>query len=478
MARVDALEKEVSGLKTENRKLKPLEKEVLRLKDENKKLKSENERLKLELAAARKNSSNSSKPPSSDIVKPPPAGGKSKRSIGAQRGHEPHFRTPFTPKQLDETHTFDPPAATCPCGGTLEPCPGDDQVRQQIELRDNPLVRREYRARAWRCAACGTLRRGRIPRHVKREGFVGNRLSAALAFLNTKAHASHSALSAFMKDALGESLSRGQVAKTFRRVSDALKAPYDELRGRLRKEPVLNIDETGHREQGKRFWTWVFRAKDFTVFHIDKTRSAGVLESVLGSDYRGTIGCDYFSAYHKYLRDTGNDAQFCLAHLIRDIRFLREHPDPETVRYADRSLAAMRRLFRVHHRLLENPGQDRAELVKAGERLRNAMLRVPAEAKADNLARRFREHGDSYLRFTLNPEVEPTNNGSEQSLRPAVIDRACSQGTRSLAGREFKQRIWSVSATCVQRGVSLFAYLLEALAARAHRATAPPLLAP
>lgn len=87
-----------------------LEQEIIRLK-------YENERLVAELAAAKKTSRNSSKPPSSDIVKSPPSGGKSKRRIGGQSGHEPHFRTAFIQEQLDEVHVFNPPSMVCSqCG--------------------------------------------------------------------------------------------------------------------------------------------------------------------------------------------------------------------------------------------------------------------------------------------------------------------------------------------------------------------------
>ena len=467
LARIAELEAGFRALNSEVARLRPFEAEAMQLRNEN-------ERLTLELAAARKNSTNSSKPPSSDIVKPPPAGGQGKRRIGGQRGHAPHFRQPFTPDQLTETHVFDPPSTTCSCGGTLTPCPAEDQIQQQIDLPEQPIVRREYRARAYRCSSCGARQRGRLPDHVRREGFTGNRLAAAWGFLNVKAHASHTAIADFTKNVLGEPISRGQIAKTFRRVSDALEAPYQEMLNRLPNEPVLHIDETGHRESGKRHWTWVFRGGDFTAFHIDETRSADVLNSILGSDFKGTIVCDYFSAYHKYLKGVDAQAQFCLAHFIRDLRFLEEHPNPETKRYAERSLEAMRGMFEIHHRLRASPRHDRAELVEAGERLRRTMLDAPSESKAQNLAKRVRDNGDSYLRFITNPNVEPTNNTGEQAIRHVVIDRASSQGTRSPAGSEYKARIWSAIATCAQRSVSAFNYLLDALKLHANSPTAPP----
>jgi len=108
-----------------------------------------------------------------------------------------------------------------------------------------------------------------------------------------------------MGEVLDCRISRGELAKTFQKISEALKAPYEEALKTLPHEPVLNIDETGHKENGGRFWTWVFRAQLFAVFRISAHRSSEVLQSVLGLNFSGLIGCDYFSAYHKYLSGCG-----------------------------------------------------------------------------------------------------------------------------------------------------------------------------
>ena len=39
------------------------------------------------------------------------------------------------------------------------------------------------------------------------------------------------------------------------------------------------------------------------------------------------IGCDYYSAYRRYMREFDVVVQFCLAHLIRDVKFLTTLPD-------------------------------------------------------------------------------------------------------------------------------------------------------
>jgi len=113
----------------------------------------------------------------------------------------------------------------------------------------------------------------------------------------------------------------------------------------------VNADETGHKDNGQRMWTWCFRASLYTLFKIDPSRSSHVLLNVLGEELDGVLGCDYFSAYRKYMDDFNVVVQFCLAHLIRDVKFLVGHPHSKNRAYGRRVLAALRDLFHATHRL-------------------------------------------------------------------------------------------------------------------------------
>ena len=86
----------------------------------------------------------------------------------------------------------------------------------------------------------------------------------------------------------------------------------------------------------------VFRADLYTLFKIDPTRSADVLIEVLGAEFDGVLGCDYFSAYRRYLREFDVSLQFCLAHLIRDVKFLTTLPDARDRMYGTRLREALR----------------------------------------------------------------------------------------------------------------------------------------
>ena len=122
-------------------------------------------------------------------------------------------------------------------------------------------------------------------------------------------------------------ISRGELARIIAKVSRALERPYQELLDDLPGQARLNVDETGHKQNGQRQWTWCFRAGLYTLFKIDPTRSGDVLIEVLGAEFDGVLGCDYFSAYRRYQREFGVLLQFCLAHLIRDVKYLTTLPD-------------------------------------------------------------------------------------------------------------------------------------------------------
>ena len=272
-------------------------------------------------------------------------------------------------------------------------------------------------------------------------------------------------------------MSRGYLAKQVGKVSSALEAPYTELLGHLPWELRLNVDETGHKENGRLFWTWCFRAGLFAVFKIAPSRGSRVLLAVLGKKFNGVLGCDYFSAYRKYMKDFDVLVQFCLAHLIRDVKYLLTVPDRATRNYGERVLGGLRRLFRVIHRR-EKMSEDRFQKALECERreLVRTAKRPPMGADAHNLAERFRKHGDAYFRFITTPGVEPTNNLAEQAIRFVVIDRRITQGTRGAAGQRWSERIWTTVATCAMQHRSVFDYLHRAIRAHFTGAPAPSLL--
>jgi transposase len=438
--------------------------------------------LQRRLAAARKDSSNSSKPPSSDIVKPPkppPPPGQQRREPGGQPGHASHQRVPFPAEMLASVPT-DYLLDACPsCGGHLLLTDDDEPiVAQRVEIAAVPLEIHEHRSHPGWCPCCRRTCYAPFPLSIERGGLAGPRLTTVIAYLKGSCHASYSTIRKFVRDVIGLTICRGQLCKIIGKVSRALERPYEELLGDLPGQPVLNVDETGHKHNGQQHWTWCFRAGLYTLFKIDPTRSADVLIEVLGAEFDGVLGCDYFSAYRRYHREFGVVLQFCLAHLIRDVKYLTTLPDPRDRAYGEALREELRGLFAVIHRREEwTEAEFRRRLGAARDRvLLRGTWDVPATRASGNLAARLEAHGASYFRFITEPGVEPTNNLAEQAIRFVVIDRRITQGTRGERGDRWCERIWTVMATCSQQGRSVFEYLEAAVTAWFAGEEAPSLL--
>jgi transposase len=437
-------------------------------------------RLQEQLAASRKDSSTSSKPPSSDIVKPPPPApppGQAKRSPGGQPGHPKHDRALFPPEMVTSfEHTLD----GCPCcGGSLRRNAHFAKLVQQVDFGPPPLRVEEHVSPEYWCENCKRPVTAPMPGHIEKGGLVGPRLTALIAYLKGACHASFSTVRKFLRDVVRVTISRGQLAKVIAKVSDALGGPYQELLDRLPDEARLNVDETGHKDNGTLMWTWCFRAEMYTLFKIDPHRSADVLIEVLGREFDGVLGCDCFSAYRRYMRECGVTLQFCLAHLIRDVKFLTTLPDKAQSGYGERLREALRALFGlIHRREQMMAGQFQRQLQAArDEVLEVGTTRVPPGQAAQAMAKRLGKHGASYFTFVTTPGVEPTNNLAEQAIRFVVIDRHITQGTRGETGQRWSERIWTVMATCAQQGRSVWEYLNAAVGSYFEGEATPSLLA-
>jgi transposase len=437
-------------------------------------------RLQEKLAAAQKDSSTSSKPPSSDIVKPAAAASPegAERRIGGQPGHAKHEREPFPPEQV--THFEEHVLEACPgCGGDLRRNAHFARVVQQMDIERPPLTIEQHTSPEFWCARCQRSFQAALPTAIDKGGLAGPRLTALIAYLKGACHASFSTIRKFLRDVVQVTISRGELSKILNKVTAALDQPYEELLQALPSAAQVNVDETGHKNNKEAWWTWCFRAELYTLYHIDAHRNAEVLMATLGREFAGVLGCDYFSAYRRYLRECSVCVQFCLAHLIRDVKFLTTLPDARDQQYGEQLRLALKELFAVFHQREQLPaGVFQARLqARRQQVLLVGLNQAPPTRHGQNMAKRFRAHGAAYFTFITTPGIEPTNNLAEQAIRFVVIDRHITQGTRSEHGRRWSERIWTVIATCTQQGKSVYEYLCAAIASWFANAPAPTLLA-
>ncbi len=440
--------------------------------------------LELQLAKALKNSSNSSKSPSSDIVKPPKKTDRRRKTKrGGQKGHQRQLREPLPADRVNESFTYEMhDTEVLELGLT----PTDEfEIIQHIELLDLPIYVIEHRLRKY-LDRDGKVVLPDVP-ELKNRPIFGPRMLSMIGWLKSRAHCSYSTVALWMDDVLQVPVSRSYLAKLCNGpISASLADAHEELKQAIPSQPQLGSDESSLKHNGKKNWIWCITAPLFTLFHIATSRSRSVLEELIGTEFKGFVHFDYFSANCSFAWNFDIKAQFCWAHLIRDIRFLLKHPDKKTKAWAERLLDRSRRMFSAwHHRDEMTDAGFRRSMITHRDRFLEIVRKPPDSKEAANLTERFRivelvdgsnyDMSQDYFRFMFAPGVEPTNNHSEQQVRHCVIDRRITQGTRSESGQRYHERMWTAIATCQKQGRSFFRFLRASIEAKLDGKLAPTL---
>jgi transposase len=452
---------------------------------ENAALRAENtvlqERIRDLEARLDQNSTNSSRPPSSYPPQAPvrPKAPPSSRKRGGQPGHPGAHRALLPVEQVDEIVAVVPER----CRHCQQPLPDPAGRRggrvwrhQVVELLPLAVRVTEYQMIARRCPECGKRTRAGLPAGVPRRPF-GTRLTAVIALLSGRYRLSRREVRQLLQDLWTVRVSLGAVVRQEQAQSAALAPVVEAAQAAVQQAPVVNMDETGWRQEQGRAWLWTVVTAALTVFRISRRRSGAVVDALLGAEFVGIVGSDRWSAYRRFPAER---RALCHAHLKRDFQALVDRGG-EAAPVGRWGLAESERLFVLWHRY------------RAGEFARPEMRRrlIPLQARLGRLLRRGQDNPDrktaglcreltkwwpALWTFARVDGVEPTNNGAERALRPAVLWRKGSFGADSEAGSRFAERLLTVVATCRQQGRSLLAFLVAAGEAALQGTAAPSLL--
>jgi transposase len=420
------------------------------------------------VASLRQNSTNSSKPPSLD-------GPETKKQIkkcmgrkkqGGQPGHNGKNRELLPSEQMDFIHDRYP--AQCEkCGnlfaGDLKTPTHNPSRHQWFELPVVKPIKEEYRCHKLTCR-CGHQTIASLPKHVAISSF-GPRLHAAIAYLNVEHRVSRRGMTDIFKNFFNLDLALGSTCNVASRVSDACKPVAGRIKKYIAKALILNIDETGWKNKGKRRYLWTFVSDLCVYFLISASRGAKVLEEVLGPVCNGVIGSDDHSAYSAYHKD--GKRQLCWPHLIRKLKALKDNRgSPDAYIFPKNMLKEAGRLFTYWHAYLESDC-SLEQLYQATTLIRARMKKYcqqysNSEDKAVRTrARRTLKNWPHLFTFLQVGGVEPTNNRAERSFRHAVQWRKICFGSQSDDGERYVERILSVTRTCKMQGRNPLDFLAE-----------------
>jgi transposase len=342
---------------------------------------------------------------------------------------------------------------------------------QPVEVIEHQVIKR------W-CPCCGAWRSPRLDLQgqVLGQGRIGVRIASLVSYLRTTLRLPLRAIQSYLATIHSLRLSVGELVELTHDVRRQLQPQADQLKGQVQRSAVAHGDETGWRENGQNGWVWTFVTGGpaaVRYFEYDPSRSHWVAQRILGADFRGWLVSDFYAAYNLI----PGRHQRCWVHLLRDLHALKEAQatDPAALQWA----TAVRQLYvDAGTWLAEHPAPLPAERLAQYTHLHTqacalgAQYALAQEHPCNALAKRLLRHQDELFPFVLIAGLPADNNLAERSLRPLVIMRKISGGSRSAEGTQTRLTLASLLHTWGARHLNPF---VECLSALQHpTATAPP----
>lgn len=362
-----------------------------------------------------------------------------------------------------ETHAVDECAA---CGYHLRG-ESEDYRRQVIELPEpQPVEVIEHRmVKRW-CPVCQAWQRPAMKwaERVVGGGRIGVRLGALIAYLHQGLRAPVRVIQGYLATIHRVRLSVGEISELLTRLHRQVRPAIEELKRSVQRQAVVHGDETGWREDGQNGYVWCLATDGPTAiryYEYDRRRNREVVTRLIGSGFRGHLVSDFYGAYNVY----NGPHQRCWVHLLRDLHKLQEEhqPDGEIVAWA--LAVRYQYLDACQAQALAEPTERERWYAALWRRTELLGLQYAQVTKhpCQALAKRLLRHLDELYQFVLYPDVPADNNLAERALRPVVVQRKISGGTRSRAGSETRLGLASLFATWQARHLNPYHEFLALL---------------
>ena len=439
---------EYEGMQKELTELREMVKELLeqlaKNGDPNEDLRAANERLQAELNELKQKPFKRSRPEKEGAGK----------ARGRKKGHAGSGRK--KPERIDKTVRIEA-GDQCPDCGSEFSSKAVERTRDVVDIEPiRPTINTRYVIERGWCPNCRTYHESPVSDALPSHRF-GLQLMLFVVYQKVALGLSYGKIKTELALYFGLDVSRGQLSNIVLEVSKLFGPNYADLLRLMRQQSVLHVDETGWKVNGDNHWLWIFVNDVVALFVLSKSRGSKVPKALLGDAFEGTVISDFYSAYSPLDVEKAK----CWAHLLRDSRELVKGksppgPDSERIRF-HRELhqlylamgLALAETDAVPERMVDVHSQMRAKLLAFAEQ-------DWADVDCTRLAKRILKYLDELLIWLTNPEVAPDNNAAERALRPAVVTRKTSFGSRSKLGAQAFARLLSIIMSWGKQGIAFF----------------------
>ncbi|MEM6472961.1 MAG: IS66 family transposase [Planctomycetota bacterium] len=372
---------------------------------------------------------------------------------GAPLGHPGWFRK--TPEQYDWDSQVDAPRR-CPCCGSdkVSVLDAEPQEHLQEDIIDGQFRVVLYRHATARCSDCNTLVQKAGPGEILGSR-IGPGLRSKAIYLRNVIGISYRKVPNAIEELFGIKFTAAALIGFEKALAKLADPVVDDIAKKLAStDGPVYADETYWTLDGDRAYFWMHGNEKLIHFTFETTRAGFVSRDILGPDFTGTLVTDCYSGYNAQVAGA---KQKCLAHLARTARDWQQLVSSGSVdyRFFEDVKVFVKRGTRLHRK--RNDGKLKGKALEAeiawlrSELERLAMTDVTDE-KAAQLQGRILRHLPEWLVFVDDSRVSPTNNLAERAIRPLVILRKISFGSRSRDGGQRMAELMTVAETARRHG--------------------------
>jgi transposase len=301
------------------------------------------------------------------------------------------------------------------------------------------------------------------------QGRIGVRLASMIAYLRSVMRLPLRQLRDVLRDLHGFEVSLGELVELLHRIRAYAQPVLTDLKAQVRASPAVQADETGWREDGLNGYIWSVSTPKIRYYEYHHSRAGEVVKHLIGEHFGGVLGSDFYAAYniHQGLH------QRCWVHYLRDVHELKDDfpLDEELHTWAKE----VKVLYEQAVAWTEQPLDERLSPHQR-ERVRVAQQHVFEQrlwelcqpyahttAPQHTLCERVEQFLPELFVFVAVPGVPSHNNLAERSVRPLVIARKISGGTRSPQGSKTCMGLASLFGTWTAQQLNPFQQCLALL---------------
>jgi len=346
------------------------------------------------------------------------------------------------------------------------------RVREVIDIPEpQPVEVIHHRIFKGWCAQCQKWHEAPVDVHEETlgQGRIGVRLSSLIALLRTTMRLPVRQIRALLLMVYGCEISTGEIVELLHRVASHAEPVLETIKGQIRASPAVQADETGWREDGENGYIWSACTPTLRYYEYHHSRSGEIVKKLIGPNFAGVLGSDFYAGYnsHQGLH------QRCWVHYLRDIHNLKKkYPADEDLLLWAKQVKALYEeavIWAEQGPDSSLPARKQQQVRVAHQHAFEQRLWALCQPFAHTLAfqhtlcERMERFLPEMFAFVAFPGVPAHNNLAERSVRPLVIARKISGGSRSPHGSTTRMGLASLFGTWIAQGLNPFSQCVALL---------------